>query len=133
MNQAGKIARLDISSPEEPKVLSVLDLGANSGPLYLALTSDEKRLVVSDYFLNEDSLAKRMPRETTRSTWRELPGTTSCRTSAAPRNRHQVSRNYGRLPGLEAHEPAAHRRPTTMAPSRMKSAVASDSTLAVIR
>jgi len=29
-------------------------LGLNSGPHYLRLTSDEKRLVVSDYFLVED-------------------------------------------------------------------------------
>jgi len=35
-------------------VLSVVDLGLGSGPHYLALTKDEKRLVVSDYFLVED-------------------------------------------------------------------------------
>jgi hypothetical protein len=35
-------------------VTSIVDLGANSGPHYLFLTKDEKRLVVSDYFLNED-------------------------------------------------------------------------------
>jgi len=33
---------------------SVVDLGLNSGPHYLHLTSDGKRLVVSDYFLVED-------------------------------------------------------------------------------
>jgi hypothetical protein len=58
LNQAGKIAMLDISHPEEPKLLKILDLGANSGPHYIALTSDEKRLVISDYFLNEDSFGK---------------------------------------------------------------------------
>jgi len=51
---AGKVVQFDISYPEQPKVLSVVDLGPNSGPHYLALTKDEKRLVVSDYFLVED-------------------------------------------------------------------------------
>src|SRR5437660_1634685 len=35
-----------------------LELGANSGPHYIALTSDESRLVISDYFLNEDDAGK---------------------------------------------------------------------------
>jgi selenium-binding protein 1 len=51
---AGKVILFDISRPEHPKVLSVLDLGSGSGPHYLNLTKDEKRLVVSDYFLVED-------------------------------------------------------------------------------
>lgn len=50
MNMAGKIAMLDTSNPESLKVLKVLDLGANSGSHYIALTKDEKRLVISDYF-----------------------------------------------------------------------------------
>lgn len=58
MNQAGKVAMFDISNPEEPRLLMVLDLGQNSGPHYIKLTPDEKRLVVSDYFLNEDSFGK---------------------------------------------------------------------------
>jgi hypothetical protein len=45
---------LDIASPEHPKLLSVVDLGPNSGPHFLSLTGDQKRLVVSDYFLVED-------------------------------------------------------------------------------
>ena len=36
----------------------MLDLGAASGSHNLRLTQDERRLVVSDYFLNEDSLGK---------------------------------------------------------------------------
>jgi hypothetical protein len=51
---AGKVVQLDISRPEHPKVLSFVDLGPGSGPHYLRLTKDEKRLVVSDYFLVED-------------------------------------------------------------------------------
>jgi selenium-binding protein 1 len=54
MNLAGKVVMFDTSNPRRPRVLKVLDLGANSGPHYIALTSDEKRLVISDYFLNED-------------------------------------------------------------------------------
>ena len=48
----------DTSNPARPKVLKVLDLGAGSGPHYIALTEDEKRLVISDYFLNEDDFGK---------------------------------------------------------------------------
>jgi len=58
MNGAGKIVMFDTSIPQQPRVLKVLDLGAGSGPHYLALTDDEKRLVVSDYFLNEDDFGK---------------------------------------------------------------------------
>ena len=39
-------------------MLKVLDLGAGSGPHYIALTADEKRLVITDYFLNEDDFGK---------------------------------------------------------------------------
>ena len=58
MNTAGKIVMFDTSNPRRPRVLKVLDLGANSGPHYIALTEDEKRLVISDYFLNEDEAGK---------------------------------------------------------------------------
>ncbi|MCI0406645.1 MAG: selenium-binding family protein [candidate division Zixibacteria bacterium] len=58
MNMAGKVAMFDIVDPENPKLLKTLDLGANSGPHYIALTRDEKRLVITDYFLNEDDAGK---------------------------------------------------------------------------
>jgi len=58
MNMAGKVVMFDTSDPEAPKVLKVLDLGADSGPHYIALTQDEKRLVITDYFLNEDEAGK---------------------------------------------------------------------------
>jgi hypothetical protein len=51
---AGKVVMLDIASPDQPKLLSVVDLGPGSGPHFLRLTGDEKRLVVTDYFLVED-------------------------------------------------------------------------------
>src|SRR6185295_13986680 len=58
LNTAGKVVMLDTSDPEAPKLLKVVDLGPASGPHYLALTADERRLVVSDYFLNEDEAGK---------------------------------------------------------------------------
>jgi len=45
---------LDITEPVHLVAVDVVDLGLNSGPHYLRLTSDEQRLVVSDYFLVED-------------------------------------------------------------------------------
>lgn len=39
-------------------MLKVLDLGRDSGPHYIALTADEKCLVISDYFLNQDNFGK---------------------------------------------------------------------------
>ncbi len=58
MNQAGKVVMFDTSDPQHPVLIKALDLGAASGPHYIALTADEKRLVVSDYFLNEDNFGK---------------------------------------------------------------------------
>jgi hypothetical protein len=58
MNQAGKVVMLDTSDPRHPRLLKTLDLGPQSGPHYIALTRDEKRLVISDYFLNEDTFGK---------------------------------------------------------------------------
>jgi selenium-binding protein 1 len=58
MNMAGKVAMFDTSDPEAPKILKILDLGLNSGPHYLSLTKDERRLVITDYFLNEDEAGK---------------------------------------------------------------------------
>ena len=58
MNVAGMVAMFDTADPEHPMLVSVLDLGQDSGPHYLALTHDERRLVVSDYFLNEDTFGK---------------------------------------------------------------------------
>jgi selenium-binding protein 1 len=54
LNGAGKVVMFDIENPRRPQLLSVVDLGADSGPHYLRLTDDERRLVVTDYFLVED-------------------------------------------------------------------------------
>lgn len=58
MNMAGKVAMINTSEPRHPVLMKVLDLGPNSGPHYIALTRDDKRLVITDYFLNEDSAGK---------------------------------------------------------------------------
>lgn len=58
MNQAGKVVMFDTSDPLHPRLLRILDLGPGSGPHYLRVTADERRLVVTDYFLNEDSFGK---------------------------------------------------------------------------
>ncbi len=49
---------LDTSSPEEPKLIKVLGLGRDSGPHNIVLTKDEKRLVITDHFSNEDTFGK---------------------------------------------------------------------------
>lgn len=55
---SSRVAMFDTSDAEHPALVDVLDLGGDAGPHYLALTRDERRLVVSDYFLNEDSFGK---------------------------------------------------------------------------
>ncbi len=56
--QAGQVGMLDVSDPEHPVQTGIVNLGLNAGPHMIALTDDEKRLVVSDYFLNEDDFGK---------------------------------------------------------------------------
>ena len=56
--QAGQVGMLDISDPEHPVQASIVNLGLDAGPHMIALTDDDKRLVVSDYFLNEDDFGK---------------------------------------------------------------------------
>jgi len=57
--QAGQIAMLDITDPEHPFQAGIVNLAANAaGPHMLMLTHDDQRLVVSDYFLNEDDFGK---------------------------------------------------------------------------
>jgi len=57
--QAGQIGQLDITDRYHFVQLgNVVDLGFNSGPHNHLLTADQKRLVVSDYFLDEDDFGK---------------------------------------------------------------------------
>jgi DNA-binding beta-propeller fold protein YncE len=53
--QAGQIGLLDTTDRANLKQLSVVSFGAFAGPHNLVLSSDDKRLVVTDYFLNEDA------------------------------------------------------------------------------
>jgi hypothetical protein len=51
---AGQIVMLDTTDPFNLKQVSVVSLGANAGPHNIVINSDDSRLVVTDYFLNED-------------------------------------------------------------------------------
>ena|SRR5215470_16849677 len=56
--QAGQVGALDVSDPEQPVQSGIVSLGLDAGPHVIALTDDDQRLVVGDYFLNEDSFGK---------------------------------------------------------------------------
>lgn len=56
--QAGQIGMLDVSVPEHPVQSGIVNLGIGAGPHDIALTDDDKRLVATDYFLNEDNFGK---------------------------------------------------------------------------
>jgi len=56
--QAGQVGMLDISDPAHPFQLDVVNLGVDAGPHNLVLTEDGERLVVSDYFLEQDGFGK---------------------------------------------------------------------------
>lgn len=55
---AGLVVMLNIERPETPYPVSVVDLGPNAGPHMAHLTHDNKRLVVSNYFLDQDNFGK---------------------------------------------------------------------------
>jgi hypothetical protein len=52
---AGQVGMLDTTDRSNLKQLSVVSFGQNTGPHNLVLSSDDGRLVVADYFLNEDA------------------------------------------------------------------------------
>jgi len=56
--EAGQIVQLDTTDREHLKQLSVVNLGKGAGPHMIRLTDDDKRLVATDYFLNEDDFGK---------------------------------------------------------------------------
>jgi hypothetical protein len=56
--QTGQVGMLDITNRTQFKQLSVVSLGVTAGPHNLLLTDDDSRLVVVDYFLNEDNFGK---------------------------------------------------------------------------
>jgi hypothetical protein len=56
--QAGQVGMLDTTDREHLTLISVLSFGVNAGPHNLMLSDDDSRLVVTDYFLNEDDFGK---------------------------------------------------------------------------
>jgi hypothetical protein len=56
--QAGQVGMLDISNPAHFTQKSIVSFGVDSGPHSIHLTEDDSRLVVTDYFLNEDDFGK---------------------------------------------------------------------------
>ena len=56
--QAGQVGMLDISDPTTFVQKAIVDLGFDAGPHDIVLTEDESRLVVTDYFLDEDDFGK---------------------------------------------------------------------------
>lgn len=56
--QSGQVGMLDVSDPDHPFQAGIVNLGVNNGPHMIMLTHDDKRLVVTDYFLNEDDFGK---------------------------------------------------------------------------
>ena len=56
--QAGQVGMLDVSDREHPVQSAIVNLGVGAGPHDIALTDDDKRLIVTDYFLNEDGFGK---------------------------------------------------------------------------
>jgi selenium-binding protein 1 len=56
--QAGQVGMLDVTDRENPTQIGIVNLGVNAGPHFICLTDDDKRLVVTDYFLNEDDFGQ---------------------------------------------------------------------------
>jgi selenium-binding protein 1 len=56
--QAGQIGLLDISDPARFVQKDVVNLGVDSGPHDIDLSDDDSRLVVTDYFLDEDAFGR---------------------------------------------------------------------------
>ena len=52
---AGQVVMLDVRDRFYPKQISVVSFGANAGPHNLVLNENDSRLVITDYFLNEDT------------------------------------------------------------------------------
>ena len=56
--QAGQVGMLDISDPEQSVQARSSTSARTPGRTSVCLTDDDKRLVVTDYFLNEDDFGK---------------------------------------------------------------------------
>jgi len=56
--QAGQVGLLDITDRNAFVQKAIVNLGVGAGPHDIVLTEDNSRLVVTDYFLNEDDFGK---------------------------------------------------------------------------
>lgn len=56
--QAGQVGMLDVTDREHPVQTGIVNLGVGAGPHDISLTDDGRRLIVTDYFLNEDDFGK---------------------------------------------------------------------------
>jgi len=56
--QAGQVVMLDTTDRANLKQISVVSFGSGAGPHNLMLSDDDSRLVVTDYFLNQDDFGK---------------------------------------------------------------------------
>jgi selenium-binding protein 1 len=56
--QAGQVGMLDITDRRKFRQVSVVNLGFDAGPHSIHLTHDDRRLVVTDYFLDEEDFGK---------------------------------------------------------------------------
>jgi selenium-binding protein 1 len=56
--QAGQVVMADITDRAHLKQIAVASFGVNTGPHNMVLSNDDQRLVVADYFLNEDDFGK---------------------------------------------------------------------------
>jgi hypothetical protein len=55
---AGQVVMLDVSNPNQFRQMSVVSFGAGTGPHSVHLTHDDRRLIVTDYFLDQDGVGK---------------------------------------------------------------------------
>jgi selenium-binding protein 1 len=56
--QAGQVGMLDITNRVQFRQVAIVNFGLNSGPHSIHLTHDDKRLIVTDYFLDEDDVGR---------------------------------------------------------------------------
>jgi hypothetical protein len=56
--QAGQVGMLDVTDREHPVQSAIVNLGVGAGPHDISLTDDDRRLVVTDYFLDEDDFGQ---------------------------------------------------------------------------
>jgi selenium-binding protein 1 len=56
--QAGQVGMLDITNPNQFSQVSVVSFGLDAGPHSIHLTHDDRRLIVTDYFLDQGDFGR---------------------------------------------------------------------------